>query len=74
MNWELKLAIIKDGRPQYAIAQQMDWSESHLSRVINGRLEISSAERSRLAEILNVPERSIFGGNGDPAHTTGGAK
>jgi hypothetical protein len=58
-NWDLKLAVLRSGRPQYQLARELGWSESRLSRAIRGVIPISAEERVALHRTLGLePEQT----------------
>ncbi len=61
MNLKLKLALIKNGDPQYVIAKRMGISETRLSGIIRGRIEPTPAESARLSELLGVAGEDTVG-------------
>lgn len=45
----------RDGRAKYWLAEQVGWSQEHLSRVINGRVPLTRVAAEKLAEIFGEP-------------------
>jgi len=62
MNTMLKLALLTDLRPQYQIAEELGWSESRLSRVITGRVDLTEEEKEQLAKVLGRTAPDLFPG------------
>ncbi len=60
-NTKLKEAVFKQGRHQYEVARDAGLSETRLSRLVQGRSEATSEERTRLAKVLKAPEEVLFG-------------
>ena len=60
MDFALKLAILKSGKRQWEIAQEVGISESKLSKYLHGYALLNDGEQQRLQEILkNTTEVSI---------------
>lgn len=59
-NLSLKIAIVKSGLSQLAIAKAADMHESRLSHLVNGHREASDAERKALARILKRKAAELF--------------
>lgn len=60
VNLKLKLALLALAEPQYLVAQRADMSETRLSRIVNGRVQPSANEQTRLVEILGVSLDELF--------------
>ena len=60
MNQELKLALLRDRRPQYVVAREAAISETRLSRIVTGRIEPTEAEKSCLARVLTRDVGDLF--------------
>ena len=60
MLWNLKFAIIRDGRPQYKISQSLGWDPSKISKIIAEKYEPSSMEKEDLAAELSVSVDDLF--------------
>ena len=59
MDIELKVAILKSGKRQWEVAQEVGISESKLSRHLRGHGTLTDAEKHRLDEVLGaVMERT----------------
>jgi transcriptional regulator with XRE-family HTH domain len=56
MRLEIKLAILRSGRPQYQIARELGVTESTLSKFIRGYGSLRPEQERKLAEILQLPE------------------
>lgn len=59
MNWKLKLLVLQAQRPQWAIAQDLNWSESRFSRVLSGRIPLTEHDAQQLAHVLGVARSSF---------------
>ncbi len=53
-NLALKIAILKSGREQRAVAQAAGLHETQLSHLVAGRREPTDAERKALARVLKT--------------------
>ena len=62
LNTRLKIAIVKSGRTQCAIADALRMSPYRLSRIVRGRQVPTPDEEDRLAEYLNQSRRALFKG------------
>ena len=60
MNWELKMALMKDGRGAWRVSQEAGLSPTIISRIVTGRRRTSAREREAIAEALGVEEHEIF--------------
>jgi plasmid maintenance system antidote protein VapI len=54
MRYDIKTAILKSGRPQYAVAQAIGVSEDRLSKFIHGRGKLSTDQIERLKATLQL--------------------
>jgi plasmid maintenance system antidote protein VapI len=54
MRLDIKTAILKSGRPQYAVAQAIGVSEDRLSKFIHGRGKLSADQMERLKLALQL--------------------
>ena len=54
MRLDIKTAILKSGRPQYAVAQEIGASEDRLSKFIHRRGKLSANQMERLKIILQL--------------------
>lgn len=59
-NIELKIAVIKSGKTQKVIANEVGIHPSLLSMAISGRYNLSESEKSALAETLDCKVAEIF--------------
>lgn len=59
-NLALKIAILRSGATQYALARELDITETRMSRICCGRESPTQAEAARLAEILNIPASELL--------------
>jgi transcriptional regulator with XRE-family HTH domain len=64
MNAKLKLCLSQTGRRQYQIAREVGLTENELSRIVRGRRPATADERRRLAAVLGIAERDLFGSEG----------
>ena len=58
MRIEIKLAIVRSGRPQYAIAQELGVPESRLSKFVRGYGTLRPEQERKLVELLGLREES----------------
>jgi len=58
---KLKLAIVKTGRPQYLIAQELGIHETTLSKFLHGHATLRPSQVARLASILGVAQDVLYG-------------
>jgi transcriptional regulator with XRE-family HTH domain len=63
MNSKLKVCLSQSGKRQYQIAREVGLTENELSRIVRGRRPATAEERKRLALVLGVTERELFGGD-----------
>jgi len=54
VKWDVKVAIGRSGRPQYAIAQELGVAETALSKYVRGRGRLRPEQERRLAELLGL--------------------
>jgi hypothetical protein len=54
MRLDIKLAIVKSGRPQYDIAQELGVPESTLSKFVRGRAALRPEQERKLMELLGL--------------------
>jgi len=64
MRYQLKMAVVRLGVPQYVVAKRAGLSETRLSRIVQGRLQPTPDERRRLARVLGASENELFGAQG----------
>ena len=55
----IKLAIVEQGLIQADVATEAGLGESRLSRIVNGRVQPTDVEISRLAKVLGLPKRDL---------------
>jgi plasmid maintenance system antidote protein VapI len=76
MRLDIKTAILRSGRPQYAVAQAIGVSEDRLSKFIHGRGKLSADQVARLKVILQLEDDDPLQVNfrvPEPNHATTGA-
>jgi DNA transposition AAA+ family ATPase len=56
MRLDVKLAIVKSGRPPWQIAQQIGVSENALSKFVRGHGSLRPEQERKLAELLGHQE------------------
>lgn len=61
MNYNLKVALHKEGLAQHVAARAIGVNETRLSRIVNGRLVPSVQEKRALARLLKTSEQTLFG-------------
>jgi transcriptional regulator with XRE-family HTH domain len=62
MNAKLKLQIAQSGKRQYEVARLAGLNETELSQIVRERRPPTPDERHRIAAVLAVTERELFGG------------
>ena len=60
---QLKLARMRQGLTQLAVARAVGVSEIKITRIETGRCNPPMALRQRLAELLNCDQKELFPGN-----------
>lgn len=60
MNLPLKIAIVRSGQPQWAIARTIGVHPVRLSQIVRGHARPRTAEAARLAAALHVEVRDLF--------------
>ena len=60
MNWKLKIAILKSGKPQYEIAQEARIGYNRLSGIVHGYIKPKHVEKYKLAKVLGYEISGIF--------------
>jgi len=60
MYLELKIAIIRSGKPGYEIAKALSWHPTKLSQVINGIHTPNDKEKRQLANYLGKAVHELF--------------
>jgi predicted transcriptional regulator len=58
MRIDVKLAIVRSGRPQYAIAQDLGIPETRLSKYIRGYGTLRAEEVEKLSALLGLGKES----------------
>ncbi len=61
-NVNLKVAIILSGRDQYQLAEQVGITETHMSRIVRGRLAPTESEAKSIAQALDKDTTHLFAG------------
>jgi len=61
MHLDLKVAIVRSGKPQYRFAQQIGVSESRLSKYLRGYGSLRREQIEKLAELLGLQEDFVSG-------------
>ena len=69
MQSKLKVELFERRESQYALAARVGISETRLSRIIQGRVQPTAAERVRIAEALEMPESELFEHSSNEAST-----
>lgn len=54
MRLDVKLAIVKSGRPQYVIAQDAGIPETALSKYVRGRGSLRPDQEQKLMDVLGL--------------------
>jgi len=60
MNIKLKTKILESGKPQIAIARELEIPEPLLSKVVNGWVEAKPELKNRIAQALRCKAEEIF--------------
>ena len=60
MNLKLKMQILKLGKRQVALAQEIGVPEAVLSKIVNGWIQPGDDLKERIAGALNCELREIF--------------
>jgi plasmid maintenance system antidote protein VapI len=68
MRLDIKLAIVKSGRPQYVIAQELGVPESTLSKFVRGYGALRPEQEQKLTEMLGLQGEGLERGEGDYRH------
>lgn len=58
--YNLKMAVIKDGRKQSEIAKAAGIAETYFSMAISGRLLLRDDEKKAIAKALHKPVAELF--------------
>jgi DNA transposition AAA+ family ATPase len=59
MDLELRVTIVRSGKPQYWFAQQIGVSESRLSKYLRGYGSLRPEQLKKLAELLEPQKESV---------------
>jgi plasmid maintenance system antidote protein VapI len=68
MRLDVKLAIVKSGRKQYEIAQELGIPESTLSKYVRGYGVLSPDSESKLAQIIGLSQEGSISANASHDH------
>lgn len=68
----LAWAIEDEGSPRYEFARRIGCTEARFSRCMNGRLDFSDGEKSRIADFLGYPLTWLFAEPAPPDRKTAG--
>jgi len=55
------MAVLRDPRPQYQIAREVGRSDCWFSKCVHGLTDPTPEDRARIAEVLGVPAKQLFG-------------
>jgi plasmid maintenance system antidote protein VapI len=69
MRLDIKVAIVKSGRKQYEIAQELGVPESTLSKYVRGYGVLSQDQATKLAQLIGLEEEVIEGAGANHDHT-----
>lgn len=58
--FQIKQILFERGKTQNWLAEEADINRAYLSQAINGRLVLTDAEKTRIANVLNLPVQDIF--------------
>jgi transcriptional regulator with XRE-family HTH domain len=56
----LKLALLRRGISQTQLAQAIDRTPAHVSRLVRGHVKARARDRRKIASFLGVPETQLF--------------
>jgi transcriptional regulator with XRE-family HTH domain len=59
MHLDLKVAIVRSGKPQYRFAQDIGVSESRLSKYLRGYGSLRSEQIEKLAALLGLRKECV---------------
>jgi plasmid maintenance system antidote protein VapI len=59
MRLDIKLAIVRSGRPQYDIARELGVPESTLSKFVRGYGKLQPEQEAKLTQLLELDGESI---------------
>jgi predicted transcriptional regulator len=68
MRLDVKVAILKSGRRQYEIAQELGIPESSLSKYIRGYGLLSHSHTSKLAQLIGLSQEGSAGAEAHDSH------
>ena len=69
MRLDVKVAIVKSGRRQYEIAQELGIPESTLSKYVQGYGVLSQHHASKLAQLIGLSQEGSAGAEANDSHT-----
>ena len=69
MRLDVKVAILKSGRKQYEITQELGVPESTLSKYVRGYGVLSQDYATKLAQLIGLEEEVIEGAGANHDHT-----
>lgn len=62
MRLDIKLAIVKSGRPQYQIAHELGVPESQLSKFVRGYGALRPEHERKLMQLLGLDREEVRAG------------
>ena len=62
MLHNIKAALAEHRITQYEAAQRLGISDTRLSRIVRGRIEATTEEKRKLAQLLELPIQFLFSG------------
>ena len=68
MRLDVKMAILKSGREQYEIAQELGIPESTLSKYVRGYGVLSQDHTSKLAQLIGLSQEGSAGAEASDRH------
>jgi Helix-turn-helix len=68
MRLDIKVAIVKSGRKQYEIAQELGVPEATLSKYVRGYGVLSQDHATKLAQLIGLDEEGGASAEADPGH------
>jgi plasmid maintenance system antidote protein VapI len=69
MRLDIKVAIVKSGRKQYEIAQELGVPESTLSKYVRGYGVLSPSHANKLAQLIGLSQEGNAGVEASNRHT-----
>jgi hypothetical protein len=69
MRLDVKIAILKSGRRQYEIAQELGVPESTLSKYVRGYGVLSQDHTCKLAQLIGLPQEGSTRAEANHGHT-----